>query len=1213
MKYITRLCTFMLFFCALVVLMTVRAESNEIETTPIDAAGVWSDIDETLLPRMGKRLVIPDVYRTVQLDADNLRSQLADAPLEFSAEASRQQAIITLPMPDGSTQQYRIVESPIMQPGLQAKFPDFKTYVGQGVEDEMAHIRLGWTAHGFHATIWSVAETVYIDPYAGGNTQHYVVYNRSDYSRRADDFVQHPPIDDVGMREQIAELVEQSHAQSRVPNGTELRTYRLAVGATGEYTTFHSEQNGNASNVTDGMAAIVVAINRVTGIYERDLAIRLILVDNNDMIVFTSGLVDPYVNDDGTSMLITNQLATDALILPINYDVGHVFSTGGGGVAFLGVPCTDGRKAGGVTGLPAPINDPFYVDYVAHELGHQFGSNHTFNGTTGSCSGGNRSGGTAYEPGSGTTIMAYAGICGEQNTQQNSDDHFHVSSYDEIIAYTTSGNGNSCPVITASNNTPPVPNAGDDFTVPINTPFTLTGSATDAEDHPLTYNWEEYDLGPGGHPNSPTGNAAIFRSFPSKDIPSRTFPQISDIISNTQTIGEILPSYSRVMNFRMTVRDNQFAPSAGGVDYDSMQLTVVDTAGPFLVTSPNVTTTWTAGSSETVTWDVANTDSAPVTCANVDILLSLDGGYTYPVTVLSNSPNDGEQTISVPNNPTTLARIKVACSDNVFFDISDFNFKIVGASIPDFTLSADPIIQAICLPQDATYNLALGQILDFSDAVALNVANVPDGATAQFGSSSLTPPDSTTLTLSNISAGDYALDVVGTAGSLVHTTTLQLQATAATVETLLQAPVNGANGFGPRPTFTWMPAQAGAIASYTFELATDPAFTNVIISESGLQKTSFTPAADLDLGLAYYWRVSAENGCGTQTSETFSFATALLSCTTYDAPLDGLLDNPTIMFPIPSITTLNVPDAATILDVNVVNLAGTHSYINDISMNLASPSGTTITLMEQSCDSEANFNLNLDDDGNGMWPCPPTDGGSYNPTEALSAFNDEDQQGDWTLTIMDNFPLDDGELGSWGLEFCASGDADYSDLPSSYGAAFHTGDGTLRFGTQWDADDSFTAGADDATDDGITFADTLRAGETFTVTIEAPALSGNDGYSGWFDWNADGDFADVGELVFDKQQGSTITATVPATATLGTTVNYRFRLAPDLLSARAEIAATGNFVGGEVTDGQAAAEMTTPTAVILQSSQINAGSLSILVVLSSFVLLSCGLIVLRRR
>jgi hypothetical protein len=325
-----------------------------------------------------------------------------------------------------------------------------------------------------------------------------------------------------------------------------------------------------------------------------------------------------------------------------------------------------------VTGLPAPIGDNFDIDYVAHEMGHQFGAQHSFNGNAGSCNG-NRVASSAYEPGSGTTIMSYAGICSSHNIQAHSDPDFHGISFDQICLYTQSGSGNGCPVVIATGNDAPVAVAGNaGLTIPVRTPFILHGSGSDANGDAITYSWEQWDLGPAGHPNTPSGNAPIFRSFSPKTEDWRMFPRKSDVRNNTQTIGEILPTYTRTLHFRLTVRDG-----LGGVSNNTMSIDATSLAGPFAVTSVDATP-WTAGAPRTVTWDVAATDVAPVSCASVDILLSTDNGDTFPIVLAAGTPNDGSEVVIVPALPlaTSSARVQVAAADNVFFDWNDAPFAI---------------------------------------------------------------------------------------------------------------------------------------------------------------------------------------------------------------------------------------------------------------------------------------------------------------------------------------------------------------------------------------------------------------------------------------------------------------------------------------------------------------------------------------------------------
>jgi len=306
------------------------------------------------------------------------------------------------------------------------------------------------------------------------------------------------------------------------------------------------------------LSAIVTAINRVNGIYERELAIRMVLIANNNLLVYTNAATDPYTNDNGSTMLGENQTNIDNVIGNANYDFGHVFSTGGGGIATVGCVCSTGTKSRGVTGLSAPTGDAFYVDYVAHEMGHQFNARHTFNANTSSCSG-NGSSTTNAEPGSGSTIMAYAGICGSANNlQAHSDPYFHAVSMDEINVFTATGNGSNCAVVSATGNAIPVVNAGSDYNIPKSTPFILTGNATDPNADVLTYAWEQEDVGSAfGNWNTQTTLSPLFRSFIPSSSSTRFFPKLSDVINNTTTIGEVLPSLGRDINMRLTARDNR--------------------------------------------------------------------------------------------------------------------------------------------------------------------------------------------------------------------------------------------------------------------------------------------------------------------------------------------------------------------------------------------------------------------------------------------------------------------------------------------------------------------------------------------------------------------------------------------------------------------------------------------------------------------------------
>ncbi|MBX7222471.1 MAG: proprotein convertase P-domain-containing protein [Blastocatellia bacterium] len=703
---------------------TTSAAAPQSGLTPVaDPAsdGLWEGINPELAMATvshEKQWIKPQEYRAAILNETALNFKLSQAPLEFTEAAVKHPLIMSLPMPDGSFARFSVVESPIMGSELAANWKEIKTYSGQGIDDPTATVRFDVSPVGLRAMILSENDTVYIDPVQQGGTNTYLTYSKNKYLRSDKRFA--CEMNNFSLPADLNDQLQAAPNTLPTENPIRLRTYRLVVCANAEY--------GNAAgggNLTNARAAVVTTVNRVSGLYERDLAVRLSLVQSYVFVGTTTA--DPFTNTantDATTSWTENTNYINTNFGAANYDVGHFFSTGAGGAGDIGQVCVSGRKANGATGQSAPTGDGYDIDYVAHELGHQFGGRHTFNsgGGTGCTAGARDTTGpvpNAVEPGSGTTVMAYASICGTQDLQGigqgegasgqvlagASDDYFHGVSQERIINNVTSGTS-TCGVQTTTTNNRPTVNAGADYTIPARTPFTLTTtSASDPDGDALTYCWEQVDQGAaitsGSVPNPDLTTNAIFRSWQPSTSNSRTFPERSVILNDSSKEsrpgrhakslkGETLPTTARTMKFRCTVRDNR--AGGGGVSWDEAVVTTASNTTPFAVTSPNTNVSWGAGSAQTVTWDVAGTSAAPVNCANVRITLSLDGGVTFPTILASTVPNTGSASVTLPGAITsTTARIKVEAVGNIFFDISNTNFTITTGSTCSYSASPTSI------------------------------------------------------------------------------------------------------------------------------------------------------------------------------------------------------------------------------------------------------------------------------------------------------------------------------------------------------------------------------------------------------------------------------------------------------------------------------------------------------------------------------------------
>ena len=662
--------------------MSITAQENESLWTQVSSEKAKSS-------KQVFRKSQPNKANFFQLNLNGLKQVLQNAPKrgEFSGKLN---TIVSFPNSNGVFGNFRIMEASIMHPTLEGKYSNIHTYVGQGIDNPSEIIRFSVTSQGLHTMTLSTKQgTEYIDPYTKtGNI--YIVYAKRDLPALESTF-------ECGVETSEESLdIEFDVEATKNANDGQMRMFRLAMASTIEYSDFHVQAAGLGAGTliqkkAAVLAAMVVTVNRVVGIYEKDFSLTMELVANNDLLIFITS--DSFSNSDAYSLIDESQLVIDST-LPgglASYDIGHTVSTGGGGLAQFNSPCTS-SKAKGITGSANPVGDAYDVDYVAHEMGHQYGGPHTFNGNQGNCSG-NGTASNAYEVGSGSTIMAYAGICNPQNVQLNSDAYFHQKSIRMIWANISAGASSTCGTYTPTGNTEPISIAGQDWIIPISTPYILTGSSTDVETTTThIYTWEQYDLGASGIPVETNTSGPMVRSVEGTTNPSRYIPMLKDLVNSNggSTQWEVLSSIdNRVMNFELTVRDND---SRGGqTDTDDMVVTTTSTAGPFRVTSQNTTTTWSPGNTETITWDVAGTDTGIVNTSTVDILLSLDGGLTFPTTLATGVTNNGSADIIVPGGISNNCRVMVKGNGHIFFNVNSskfaigYNFNTTCASFADNT------------------------------------------------------------------------------------------------------------------------------------------------------------------------------------------------------------------------------------------------------------------------------------------------------------------------------------------------------------------------------------------------------------------------------------------------------------------------------------------------------------------------------------------------
>ncbi len=718
-----------------------------------------------------------------EINMTSLKQTVSTAKLR-SHKTTDKKTIISLPSRNGKPETFNIFESPVLSPSLALKYPNIKSYVGIGIDNPRAHLRMSVSPQGVQTMIsYTDSSTIFMQP-VSKNSNKYVLYSRSSKDNLNSRF-KCETLDNLNNYFNKKSTTSKSSINEGGANNQTLQKFRIAISTTAEYTAYHDDGNPlNGDAVADALAAINATLTRVNEVFETDMAVKFELVDAPQLI-YTDSATDPYSDANigadsennfdslnGWSLQLQNTLTN--VIGNSAYDIGHLFGdTGGGGNAgCIGCVCEndspddyDHKKGSGFTspGNGTPEGDTFDINYVAHEIGHQMGANHTFAYLT-------EGTGVNSEPGSGSTIMAYAGITGTDDIQTNSDAYFHYYSIKQVLDNLST---KSCQTTTPISNNPPIANAGNDYHIPAGTAYVLKGSASDLDGSDnLTFCWEQIDSGQTNYLNfgPDLTSGSMNRSLPPSNSPDRYIPRFSSVLAGntTQTnptLGsdwETVSTVGRDLNWALTVRDRVPSNATGAqTSFDTMKITV-ENVPPFTVTNP---VPWSQGSNVTINWAVGQTNNGTINCQNVTIKLSTDGGLTFPTTIASNTPNDGSFTYLVPAIPdTSSARLLIEAADNIFYDVSDFDFTI--SQDPDFFIVETGQSDITCGTTSVTYTFDYITANGFSDNTAFSVSGLPSGASAVFSPTNLTNSGTFTMTINNLSdEGDYPLTLTGTSST----------------------------------------------------------------------------------------------------------------------------------------------------------------------------------------------------------------------------------------------------------------------------------------------------------------------------------------------------------------------------------------------------------------------------------------------------------------
>ena len=939
------------------------------------------------------------------------------AELQKSYKYTYDQSVVYFPDTRGQMMPFLVKEKSNFSPVLAAKFPDITAYSGVALNNPSVKIRFSLSPDGIEAMIHGDQQEGKITiRKLSRDADSYVVYTKLDRSKTKTPFSCTTPAPDKADKSPKFSLSNENFSRTSFSDDSFLSKYKVAISASSQYSDYYG------GTLEGALAGINTTLTGLNFIFETDLGITLELVDNNDLIIYTDAESDPYT-DDLNGLNGELQANLDSVIGADNYDIGHIFSSlsasMSGNAGAIGAVCNDSNKGSGYSDWAYPEGGIF-TNLVAHEMGHQVGANHTFSMRT-------EGTGANVEPGSGTTIMSYAGITGPDDVAALADDYYHYVSIQQGRAYLQS---QACHVDTAVENSVPTVAAIPDYTVPVKTPFVLVGDATDADAKDvLSYTWEQVDSGlvPSDVFGPDNTQGANFRSLAPTASSTRHFPLLSSVISGdltqknptTASTWETLSNVPRELNFAFTVRDN--AQGGGGVASELVKVTVVDDDGAFSITSQGDGQLYLAGSTQTVTWRVAGTNIAPILAESVNINMSVDGGLTFPYVLAANVANDGSHVVTIPEVVTAAARVRVEPTNNIFYSTNTLNF---GVTRDDIVLTYSELDYSVCNNDSVSTSLTYETSTAFTDTAIFSSLNAPSSLAVGFSPATATthntPVEVTFSAANNIVVGTYSVDVIAASEIRTQSVTFNVSAYSSLFAPVsLSLPADQSVLEGLATKFEWQ-LQDNAV-SYKIEVATDENFSAIVVNST--VTTASIAVSGLQRETIHYWRVTPINSCGVANADNvYSFTTPNLF-QAQDLPVKIVSDVPNVIE-----STISISENLVITDINV-GVDITHTYVPELIITLTSETGTSVTLLQDTCYVEGLYpipdvNAVFDNDGSDLLcgsSSPVVSGTLKLPIGTLEIFNGQSTQGDWVLSVTDIYEGDGGSLNNFTLAISTDG------------------------------------------------------------------------------------------------------------------------------------------------------------------------------------------------